>query len=1265
MATRTSEAILRVRAKDLATKDLRQVASELDTIADNQKKNASSASLATRALRELKDEQQAIAVVARELNRRGGIIGNLQQTRQQVAEAAAGLGRLRSELAELQRIKASGQFVGDIDKAIRNVERSIKRANTELDRQTRNFKKAEAAAAKIDVTYENSADTLREINAQLDRTEKLSIDAAKAAEHYDAALEESKQALAQQEQQQKEITAEAIRRNEVERQAAAQRRREAAQRAAELREQMRIRAELTQRFLAKPAPVAAAAPVIGPTRSPAMEAAARENAIRERLINVLRRQKDAGARLLEGDRRLAEGVRRTTAELDRNSRSLDRNNRATGLLADTGRKSLSVYQRMRGQLLSMAAAYIGFYQAINLVRGAIRIEQQRKGIEIQLKVANNDDPKAAARDLKFLREEANRLGLVFEDVAESYANFKIAASAAGAANRTTRKAFSESLEIVTALRLSADDAQGVFRAFVQVLGKGKVMAEELRQQLGDRLPGAVAKFAESQGIALSQLDKWLKSDENRIEGFFKFLESYNAQVKAQVAESSNTLIAQTNRLKNSWNDFLEQFAKAGTSSKVREIVDELIKKLSGEEGKQFAYDLANGFAVVGKSILWVIENFETLIKVVKGYLALNLAKAFFGLGSALAVAIYRLYAGAKAMVAFTAATNAARLGVGKMTTSMKVMMAFMGPLGVALGAVALGFYASGRAARSAAADTDRFIGQLQRLRFAQGEQLRSEARAALSDAKALGGEIAKVQTQLNEARSRRDSSLLGGVGDAMDYVADAGRETGVSVQSLTERLAVLRTQQEGLYAAATKGFKRYKKEKEEELAANKALAEEQDRFQPPTPDEDDDGKAKKAADAAERLAERRRDIADRAAKAILEIEKDLSEARLGAEVTTQAQIEANTKERLAIIDADIQKRVIDLENLKRDAQRIGADAAVADANASLAKLPALRQVLQARVLEDAIVDSIRLKEEKVNALIAQRDAEIQHINTLVELGLLTEVEGRQQAIDKQKEYRDEILSTIDDLVAALQALPPDLFERLGAGKLIADLKAARAEAEKVQTTVELIGKKLGGEFATGAAAAFSTFIRGATGGIEGVNGIADAFKNASNSFLEFLANFLVGIGEAILQAILLKAIMNALTGGTGGYMDAAVGALTGHTGGVVKAGGIGSGNPTRSVSAAVFAGAQYFHDGGLPGLKPNEVPAILKKKEEVLTEDDPRNVLNGGLSPAPAAPTEIAIYNTIESSSMVAKGLDSRQGRKALVNAIQADLPTFKKMLVG
>jgi hypothetical protein len=50
-----------------------------------------------------------------------------------------------------------------------------------------------------------------------------------------------------------------------------------------------------------------------------------------------------------------------------------------------------------------------------------------------------------------------------------------------------------------------------------------------------------------------------------------------------------------------------------------------------------------------------------------------------------------------------------------------------------------------------------------------------------------------------------------------------------------------------------------------------------------------------------------------------------------------------------------------------------------------------------------------------------------------------------------------------------------------------------------------------------------------------------------------------------------------------------------HKGGVV-----GRGGGSTTVHPGVFAGAPRYHSGGIAGLKPDEVPAILQKGEVVL-----------------------------------------------------------------
>ncbi len=91
------------------------------------------------------------------------------------------------------------------------------------------------------------------------------------------------------------------------------------------------------------------------------------------------------------------------------------------------------------------------------------------------------------------------------------------------------------------------------------------------------------------------------------------------------------------------------------------------------------------------------------------------------------------------------------------------------------------------------------------------------------------------------------------------------------------------------------------------------------------------------------------------------------------------------------------------------------------------------------------------------------------------------------------------------------------------------------------------------------------------------------------------------IQRAAWEALLFNEGMFATKGGgsglLGGFIDLLTGALTGGggtTAAVHHAGGtVGQASVTRTVPSWVFAGAPRYHGGGIAGLRPDEVPAIL------------------------------------------------------------------------
>lgn len=116
---------------------------------------------------------------------------------------------------------------------------------------------------------------------------------------------------------------------------------------------------------------------------------------------------------------------------------------------------------------------------------------------------------AANKELSYTSRIANDLGIDLLAASDGYAKFAIAAKGTALEGKGARDVF-EGISIAAAgAGLSADQVSGAVTALEQILSKGKVQAEELRGQLGERIPGAFRIAAEAMGMTTKELDKFM------------------------------------------------------------------------------------------------------------------------------------------------------------------------------------------------------------------------------------------------------------------------------------------------------------------------------------------------------------------------------------------------------------------------------------------------------------------------------------------------------------------------------------------------------------------------------------------------------------------------------------------------------------------------------------------------------------------------------------------------------------------------------------
>ena len=167
----------------------------------------------------------------------------------------------------------------------------------------------------------------------------------------------------------------------------------------------------------------------------------------------------------------------------------------------------------------------------------------------------------------------------------------------------------------------------------------------------------------------------------------------------------------------------------------------------------------------------------------------------------------------------------------------------------------------------------------------------------------------------------------------------------------------------------------------------------------------------------------------------------------------------------------------------------------------------------------------------------------------------------------------------------------------------------------------------------------------------------DPFAQGTKSMLRSFVDMIRRMVAEALAANILKSLFGNMgkDGKIGGIVGAGIAAMGFHEGG--KVGEPGAESFTRVVSPSLFSRAQRFHGGGLVG---DEVPAILKKGEMVLTKEQQRGVAAAQGAPAPAQ--NIRIVNAFD-TSVIGNYLGSSAGERIILNAVQRNAGAMRQAL--
>ncbi|QRM19706.1 tape measure protein [Dechloromonas sp. TW-R-39-2] len=167
---------------------------------------------------------------------------------------------------------------------------------------------------------------------------------------------------------------------------------------------------------------------------------------------------------------------------------------------EAGKKTEGAFSGMarsiRGLVAPLAAAF-GVDQFLKANTGA---ESLRRTLELMTGSAT-----AAAKEIEYLKSASNRLGIDVQEAGRAYIGLTAAAKGTTMEGAQTRAIFEAVAGAMSKLGKSSAETEGALQAVSQMMSKGVVSMEEMRQQLGERLPGAMQATADAVGVTVDEL----------------------------------------------------------------------------------------------------------------------------------------------------------------------------------------------------------------------------------------------------------------------------------------------------------------------------------------------------------------------------------------------------------------------------------------------------------------------------------------------------------------------------------------------------------------------------------------------------------------------------------------------------------------------------------------------------------------------------------------------------------------------------------------
>lgn len=983
-----------------------------------------------------------------------------------------------------------------------------------------------------------------------------------------------------------------------------------------------------------------------------------------------------------------------------------------GIFGDEGRTTLSFMQRLRGEILALAASYIGLQGAVNIATEAIAALGEKQQIQTRLAVVVGNDPKAIGDEYKYLHDQAIYYGVGLDSLADSYSRFSIAAKSTNLNTQQSKFIFEQLTAAMRVQGASTEKITGAFEQFQQALGKGKLQWDDLKAA-GNSFLGLeplVARGLQSIGYAgigaanpAGDLFKIMKKGAvDSGVALFALATQVKKEYGDQIPAALKTLIAEQGRFQTTFFDLKTAIGEAGFGTAYTELLSQLTTFFKSDDGKKFAQDLSDKFTLVANVLVIVVKNFDALMTIIGTIVALKVV----GVVGDLAASMLLLAANAgKATVALTGV----ELAASRIKGAFSLVSAFVAgwEIGTLLyekfafvrnvGAIVIGTFDS--IFTQVGAQASLFVDHVQQTFI---DMLKAIVGAVRGFTSAIGAtEVTKSLDLVFNDLTKRYAAIQKTSDATKKKLADdlKGIHDNVMSGISANDTGVGAVAKPGSINTPNPGAPKPKPiEDDKAIAARQKQVDEINRSLDTLEAKIDRTQTNTLKQQLQAIDVQTDALFEKIQKLSPGKDKDSFTAQLATD-TNQLKLQATQKfnDDLAKQEEVLQNRIEGMEAQagKKSADELGKRLAATvtqyadtyrDIAALRAKLtanglstqPADDQEKAADAAIVAIQDTTRRQfaveqlakaEKTLTDTVADRDKLISAENAK-ETARVEDDATRVDNINKIYATAAPQIQAAADAAKQLAEANANAFDNPGKQQLfIAGIDAITAKANTASVAYTQLQMKVQDVFTGAAGEAIDKVAESIGGLVAGTLSWRDALGSIGSTFLQMTAQILKGIAEQILKQEILNAVLaisKALGWGGASTDFSGVGDTTGlargsfnHTGGVIGQ----VQNRTFVKPAAIFANAPRYHSGGIPGLAPDEYATILQKNEEVLAANSPRNVLNGGGMTAQADGGGSNRFVLVDDRARVPEAMNSADGEKVTLLHLRANIPTVKQWL--